>query len=37
MFAAHPYNGVSLGLVASEAGVSRSLVSHYFGATRCAS
>jgi AcrR family transcriptional regulator len=34
VFAARPYNEVSLGLVAREAGVSRSLVSHYFGSKR---
>jgi AcrR family transcriptional regulator len=34
VFAAHPYNEVSLALVAREAGVSRSLVSHYFGSKR---
>jgi AcrR family transcriptional regulator len=34
VFATRPYNEVSLGLVAREAGVSRSLVSHYFGSKR---
>jgi len=34
VFAARPYAGVSLGDVAREAGVSRSLVSHYFGSKR---
>lgn len=34
IFATHPYSEVSLGLVAREAGVSRSLVSHYFGSKR---
>jgi AcrR family transcriptional regulator len=34
VFATHPYPEVSLGDVAREAGVSRSLVSHYFGSKR---
>jgi AcrR family transcriptional regulator len=34
VFAARPYAEVSLGGVAREAGVSRSLVSHYFGSKR---
>jgi AcrR family transcriptional regulator len=34
VFATRPYNEVSLGIVAREAGVSRSLVSHYFGSKR---
>jgi AcrR family transcriptional regulator len=34
VFAVRPYGEVSLGDVASEAGVSRSLVSHYFGSKR---
>lgn len=34
IFAARPYNEISLGDVARAAGVSRSLVSHYFGNKR---
>jgi AcrR family transcriptional regulator len=34
VFATRPYNEASLGIVAREAGVSRSLVSHYFGSKR---